>query len=102
MQIPLELSHITQQLIAKYSPQKILLFGSHAKGTARNSSDYDICVIAEASNKRNMLTDMYLSIESDTPIDFLLYTSSEWEQSVSDKYSFASKLNQEGVILYGQ
>lgn len=100
MQNSKELDRITAQIIAQYTPDKILLFGSQAKGTARKNSDFDICVVAETPNKRKMLTDMYLSIESDTPIDFLLYTPSEWDQSVTDRCSFASKLNQEGVFLH--
>lgn len=101
MQNAKELANITTQIIRQYAPQKILLFGSQAKGTERKNSDFDICVVAETSNKRQMLTDMYLSIESDSPIDFLLYTPAEWEKSIADKCSFASTLNHEGVSLHG-
>ena len=44
--------------------------------------------------------DLYCDTESDTPIDFLLYTPEEWEHSVADSQSFANKLNREGVVLY--
>ena len=57
--------------------------------------------LASTNDKRSLLTDLYCDTESDTPIDFLLYTPEEWEHSVADSQSFAHKLNREGVVLYG-
>ena len=95
------LQAIQEQIIKLCDPQKILLFGSQAKGTATAKSDIDLCVVASTSNKRALLTDLYCDTVSDTPIDFLLYTPEEWERSVNDQQSFAHKLNREGVVLYG-
>ena len=96
-----ELNAIREQVIQLCDPQKILLFGSQAKGTATAKSDIDLCIIAPTNDKRSLLTDLYCDTESDTPIDFLLYTPEEWEHSVADSQSFAHKLNREGVVLYG-
>lgn len=63
-------------------------------------SDIDVCVIASTKDKRSLLTNLCCDTESDTPIDFLLYTPEEWEHSVADSQSFANKLNREGVVLY--
>ena len=96
-----KLNAIREQVIQLCDPQKILLFGSQAKGTATAKSDIDLCIIASTNDKRSLLTDLYCDTESDTPIDFLLYTPEEWEHSVADSQSFAHKLNREGVVLYG-
>lgn len=100
-----KLNAIREQVIQLCDPQKILLFGSQAKGTATTKSDVDLCIIASTNDKRSLLTDLYCDTESDTesdtPIDFLLYTPEEWERSVADSQSFAHKLNREGVVLYG-
>ena len=93
-----KLNAIREQVIQLCDPQKILLFGSQAKGTA---TDIDLCIIVSTNDKRSLLTDLYCDTESDTPIDFLLYTPEEWERSVADSQSFARKLNREGVKLYG-
>ena len=95
-----KLNTIREQVIRLCAPEKILLFGSQAKGTATAKSDIDLCVIASTKDKRSLLTDLYCDTESDTPIDFLLYTPEEWEHSVADSQSFANKLNREGVVLY--
>ena len=96
-----ELAAIQEQIVKLCSPQKILLFGSRAKGTATVKSDIDICVVASTKNKRELLTDLYCDTESKTPIDFLLCTPEEWDQCVSDYQSFAHKLDREGIVLYG-
>lgn len=67
-----ELQAIQEQIIHLCRPQKILLFGSQAKGTATSKSDIDLCVIASTENKRALLTDLYCDTESNIPIDFLL------------------------------
>ena len=69
-----ELREIQEQIVKLCAPEKILLFGSRAKGTATARSDIDLCVIASTTNKRALLTDLYCDTQSDTPIDFLLYT----------------------------
>lgn len=95
------LENLTNQIVSLYSPQQVLLFGSQAKGTTHKSSDIDLCVIMSTHNKRKLLTDMYFSIETEKPIDILVYTPSEWQQCILDKTSFAYKINTEGVRLYG-
>jgi predicted nucleotidyltransferase len=41
--------------ISKINPIKIILFGSHAKGTAREESDFDVCVIVKERNLKEEL-----------------------------------------------
>ena len=99
-----DFKNITEQIIDLYSPQKILLFGSRAKGTATERSDIDLCIIMETQRnkeRRRLLADMYCDIESPVPIDILLYTPEEWEHCVKDKCTFAYKINKEGIALYG-
>lgn len=74
---------------------------SYAKNSAKRDSDIDLCVIVEVDDKRMLLTDMYLHIESDVPFDLLLYSPEEWEQCILDRTSFAYQINKEGILLYG-
>jgi len=97
-----ELKKITEQFISRYAPHKLVLFGSQAKKTAKRNSDIDLCVITETSNKRKLLTDMYINIESSKPLDLLLYTPEEWENNVSDNTSFAYLINKKGEVLYAR
>lgn len=95
------LEQLTSQLVARYRPVKILLFGSQANGTATDLSDVDVCVVVDTDNKRRLLADMYYVIDIEKPVDILLYTPAEWEACLADQLSFAYKINREGVVLYG-
>lgn len=97
----LDLKALQEKIIETCAPQMILLFGSQAKGTARADSDVDLCVVASTANKRKLLTELYLNVDFECPVDFLLYTPEEWASSVIDSHSFAYKLHHEGVQLYG-
>lgn len=95
------LESIIKQIETGFHPNKIFLFGSYAKGVQHKDSDVDLCVVMETDNKRETLSDMYYDIKANLPIDFILYTPSEWDECVKDPYSLASHINKEGVILYG-
>lgn len=91
---------LTNQIVSKFKPDKVFLFGSQARGTATEKSDIDICVIMNTLDKRKTVCDLYYNIDIDIPIDFLLYTPNEWDQCVYDKTSFAYLINAEGVELF--
>lgn len=46
------LAEITRRLVENFHPQKIILFGSHARGTADYRSDVDLLVITPFKGKR--------------------------------------------------
>lgn len=96
-----EINSIKDQIITNYAPAKIVLFGSQAKGTATKRSDIDICIIKDTDNKRQLLTDMYLNIDSVRPFDLVLYTEDEWRQCANDTTSFAYQISKKGTVLYG-
>ena len=95
-----EIKRITEQLVNRYAPERLLLFGSQAKNNARPNSDIDLCVITKTEDKHKLLTDMYINVKSEKPFDLLLYTPDEWEVFKNDDLSFAYIINTEGVVLY--
>ena len=86
----------------EHNVQAIILFGSRAKGTEREESDIDICVIANTENKRRLAATLSAEIESELPIDIIVYTPNDWANCIADKTSFASKILREGRVIYGQ
>lgn len=95
-----EIMRITLQLVSAFSPEKVILFGSQAKGTATESSDIDLCIIVHTVDRRETLADMYLLIESDIPVDLILYTPEQWQDNLEVEGSFASLIAEKGVVLY--
>lgn len=96
-----EIESIKKQLIAKYQPLKIILFGSQAKKTARKKSDIDLCIVKDTENKRALAVEINLNIESATPLDIIVYTPDEWDRCRQDTSSFASLIWKRGVEIYG-
>lgn len=97
-----EIQNIKEQIVQKFDPKKIILFGSQVKGTCTKHSDIDLCIIKNTDNKRELIAEIYLSIESSKPYDVLVYTEQEWEDNVRDKASFAYLINKSGVEIYGR
>jgi len=96
-----QIEYITKQIVSKYNPLKIILFGSCAKECVTKNSDIDLCIICEYEDKKKMLIDMLMYIESEKDIDLILYRPTEWEQYKEDTTTFASIINRKGMILYG-
>ncbi len=90
------------EIAKQHGATLVLLFGSRAKGVEREQSDIDICVVADTNNKRRLAATISEEIQDELPVDVLVYTTSEWNECIRDKTSFASKILSEGKILYGQ
>lgn len=96
-----EIEDIKNQIIIKYNPLKIILFGSCAKGIAKENSDIDLCIICQYEDKKDKLLDMLINIEYDRDVDFILYRPEVWDRYTEDLGTFASLIKREGVVLYG-
>lgn len=96
------LNSLVQQL-EPFHPEQILLFGSFATADFKSGvSDIDLCIVVETEVKREILTDMYTVIQSDFPVDLLLYTPEEWTRCVQDTSSFAYHISTTGLKLINQ
>lgn len=97
-----EYEHIKEQIIKICSPYEVILFGSLAKKQIKSSSDIDICVIADTTDKKALTEKIYAEVNSDIPFDIVLYTIEEWEKWKDEKTSFLHKICKEGEVVYGR
>jgi uncharacterized protein len=96
------LQTIVQRLLATGQPQKIILFGSQARGQASRDSDYDLLVIENSSQPRYRRAVSYRRALKDlgTSKDIVVWTPreiAEW-QNVSN--AFITTALREGTVLY--
>lgn len=103
MMIPFkeEIDDIKEQIINKYEPIKIILFGSCAEGCARKDSDIDLCIIINYTNKKEMLMDLMMNTEYERSVDFIIYKPEEWNKYKNDTTTFANLISRTGVEIYG-
>lgn len=87
---------VKNQILIKYDPEDIILFGSCVKGSIKRGSDIDIYVILETEDKRKTLREMLVEIEYDIDLDIVIYTPSEWSKYKDDKATFVNIINRTG------
>ena len=98
-----EIESIVKQLIHKYGPSKIILFGSAARGEFDNINDLDFLILKEDVPSRGLdrmrqLDDL---IDRTMAADMLVYRPEEFEYRVKVGDPFIKKILSEGRVLYG-
>jgi predicted nucleotidyltransferase len=97
---------VIEYLVRELNPNKIILFGSCAKGYVTKDSDIDICVVLKekmegkerASFRNKFLLDM---IEiTDYEIDLFICSQDEWDRKHRDLGTFIGRIYKEGKVLY--
>ena len=98
----LEIARIKQQIIEKFNPLRIVLFGSIARGNYNESSDIDLLIVQETIADRLAITSQYYKeIDYDIPTDFIITTPEGYASGNIDFTNvFAKNIQQEGIILY--
>lgn len=97
------LKEIIDRILQILVPDKIILFGSRARGTAREDSDYDLIIIKDnLENAAKVEGEIYVNfVGLETPVDIILTTSEKLEkykETVGFVYKSALK---EGIVVYG-
>ncbi len=91
-----------RRIVAAGSPEKIILFGSRARGDARPDSDFDFLVIEESERPRYERAVPYFSALAGLfPVeDVVVWTPQEIEAWSQVPNHFITKACREGVVLY--
>jgi predicted nucleotidyltransferase len=97
-----EIQNIVQQLINLYKPEKIILFGSLAKGRIEEGTDIDLFIIKsdvpEFGVDRIRQLDELIKYKLAT--DFIVYKPHEFEQRLKLGDPFIKNIMEEGMVLY--
>jgi len=99
-----ELDQIITRMIRLCQPEKIILFGSYANGTALENSDLDLFLVQDTKESaversamiRENLRDFLL------PMDILVYTPDEVEKDKDRKFTFVHEVLKSGKVLYAR
>jgi len=102
--ISAEIKKISEIIISNFSVEKIILFGSYARGEENNESDIDICILTNNSNKklkiiRTIRNALYDNVSK--PVDLLVYKPEEFYDRAAALKSIEREIADSGVLLYG-
>ena len=97
------LAYIAEKIAREVKPQKIILFGSRARGEAQDNSDLDLFVIQDSpmSNRQVRRRIERLLWGRDFSLDLIVRTPAEVARNVEDNNPFYTHhIFKEGQVLY--
>lgn len=90
---------IVEQIAKTYQPQKIILFGSYARGTQSHDSDIDLLIVKDTQEDfLTRIRSVRKSLLCPLPLDILVYTTDEINK-LKDRW-FINDIINEGVVVY--
>lgn len=96
-------SEMKYQIVSSFmpfDPEKIILFGSHAKDDEDQYSDIDVIIVYSTSKPfLDRLKELYISWDIPKAIDILAYTPEEYQKMILEN-SFLQDAVNDGEILY--
>ncbi len=98
-----ELDEVVRRLVSAYKPQRIYLFGSHARGDETDDSDFDLLVVvpdsAGGEQQQSRLAYQVLW-GTGTSADVIVKTVTEFNRRKHLQTSLAGTILREGELLY--
>jgi predicted nucleotidyltransferase len=93
---------IVRRIVETVQPEKIILFGSRARGDARPDSDFDVLVINkshEPGYRRDAA--LYLALVGlNAPVGVMMYTPEEVRDWSAVPQAFVTTAVREGKVVY--
>ena len=97
-----EIEQVATRIGIEANADRVILFGSHARGEAGKNSDVDFMIIAESNLPRFKRSRKLYKLFQPYPfsMDLLVYTPQEIEKGKKSHLSFVSTVLREGKTLY--
>jgi predicted nucleotidyltransferase len=96
------IENLKRQLVSKYHPEKVILFGSAAHEN-REVNDIDLFIVKDdvPTLGAERIRHLYRIMETDLPVDYLVYRPSEVADRLALGDPFVTGIIREGKVLYG-
>ena len=98
---PEAIERVVSQIVERFHPEKVILFGSYAYGTPHEDSDVDLMVVMR-TDENPLLTGARIatSVERPFPMDILVWEPDKLQASFERGGNFATEVMTEGIVLY--
>ena len=97
------LRNISERLKKEYNAEKVILFGSYARGEATEDSDVDILVIAPTKermiDRMASVSRIIRDLRNGLPISPIVLTPEEFRRKLDIGDAFIQTVVEEGVVL---
>jgi predicted nucleotidyltransferase len=98
------INQIVDTIVSMVAPDKIILFGSYARGDYRKNSDIDILILKKGlKNERDITSRLYIDFfnkKISTPVDLIAIDYDKYHKLNNDIGFIYKTIEQEGKIIY--
>lgn len=95
------IDQVVKQIVEKFKPQKIILFGSYARGNPRPESDVDLLVVMETPLKDvRQAIEICQQIDYRFGLDLIVHKPKYLAERVKNGDWFLRDVLKEGKVLY--
>jgi len=98
------IDQIVNTIVSTVAPDKIILFGSHARGDNRSDSDVDILILKkDLKNERELTNNLYLEFfnrKISVPVDLIAVDYDKYNRLNNDIGYIYKTIKQEGKVIY--
>ena len=96
-----EIQRFVDDVIARFSPRQVFLFGSYAYGKPTRDSDVDLMVVIPHNDPAPQLAArIMLACEHHFPLDLIVRSPKELRRRLVMGDSFLSEVTSKGILLH--
>jgi predicted nucleotidyltransferase len=95
------IDQVVSQIVENFKPQKIILFGSYARGKPRPESDVDMLVIMDTPLREvQQALEIHRSLNIMFGLDLIVYTPKHLQERLDMHDWFLIDIIKEGKVIY--
>ena len=95
------IDQVVEQIVEKFKPQKIILFGSYARGNPRPESDVDLLVVMNTTMREvKQSLEIYHHLNIMFGLDLIVYTPKHLQERLDIGDWFVREILEDGKVLY--
>jgi predicted nucleotidyltransferase len=95
-----QIRQVVRQIVERFCPHKVILFGSHAEGTPDQDSDVDLLVVMNTDDQPlHTAARIAAAIDRPFPLDILVFHPSDFKESLERRGTFATSVTSKGMVL---
>lgn len=97
-----DIQKVVNQIVERFHPQKVILFGSYAYGEPHEGSDVDLLVVMPNPPRRKEAWKLVKDLEKDfpVPLQIIFMSPEEFEETKDVVGGIAYPAHQWGIVLY--
>lgn len=96
-----EIRDFVRSLVAQFRPERVILFGSYAKGRPRPDSDVDMLVVLDFKGKNlHKAVEIIATLQPRFGVDLILKTPKQIDERLRSHDIFLKDVTRNGKVLY--